>query len=295
MGKNTQTMKIPAKYTTPLAYHPKTGKPVFLMAGGVDDPANPVHPTDPPNGEQQAAPPQSGDDVFTKADLEAAIERAREQEKSKLYGKVESLNSKLTEFEQREAERIAAEEAARQAAEEKARLAEEEQMSAKELLARKEQEWQQRLQETEQTLTQRLAEVEQQRQQEQALLEQERKFNEVQAHKARLLDENRDNIAPQFLDFIGGSTIEEVERAVATAVAKSQEIVAEIQQAQTQFRAAQRGVSSNGYAPVGPMETGSATREYSPEEIRSMSPQQYAEFRQKIGIGGGGNNRGLFG
>lgn len=287
----TNTLMIPKRFTTPIGFNPKTGKPLYLMAGGVDDPANPVVI---PEG-QQGTTLTPADEVFTKADIEAAMEKAREQEKSKLYGKVNTLTEQLSEWETRAAEQASAEEAARREAEAATRTAEEEQMDAKSLLARKEQEWQDRLQQTEQSFNARLAEVEQSRQQEQALLEQERRFNEVQSHKAAALEANRDNIAPQFIDFINGSTVEEIDHAVAQAVSKSQEIIAEIQQAQQQFRAGQRGVSSNGYAPVGPMETGSATRDYSPEEIRAMSPQQYAEFRQKIGIGGAGNNRGLFG
>lgn len=294
MGRNT--LMIPKKYTTPLGYNPKTGKPLFLMAGGQDDPSNPVvvvdGQQDPP---KQEAPKAPGDDVFTKAQLQEAVEKAREQEKSKLYGRVDSLTNKLSEWEQRDKERLAAEEAQRKEAEEAARREEEDQLSAKELLARKEQEWQARLQETQQSFEQQLSQLEQQRAQEQALLEQQRNFHALQAHRSAALEANKDQIAPQFVDFIRGNTPEEIDAAVATAVAKSQEIVAEIQQAQQNLRAQQRGVSSTGYAPVGPMETGSQTRDYSPEEIRNMSPQQYAEFRQKIGIGGGGNNRGLFG
>lgn len=264
------------------------GYTMTLDTGTAPDPAAP--PATPP------APP-SGDEVFTKADLEAAIEKARTQEKDKVYGRLNTLQEQLAEVNKREQERQAAEEAARAKAEEESRRKEEENLSAKELLARKEQEWQERLNSTTQTFEQRMAQLQTEREQERALLEKDRELAALQAYTQKRLGEETENIAPQLVDFIRGNSAEEIEQSIAVAKAKSQEIIQAVQQAQVAARSQQRGVSSTGYAPVGPMEVEGGSRQYSAEDIRNMNVEEYAKFRQSVpGLGNAtSNNRGLFG
>ena len=286
----------PEKYSTPIGFR-KDGRPIYLMAGGsVDSLENPVPGETAPNPTPGAAPVQHGDEVFTKADLEAAIENARKQEKDKVYGRLNTLQEQLAEVNRREQERQQAEEAARAKAEEEARRKEEENLSAKELLARKEQEWQERLNSTTQTFEQKMAQIQAEREQERALLEKDRELAALQAFTQRRLAEEADSIAPQLVDFIRGNSQEEIEQSIAVAKAKSQEIVQAVQAANTAARSQQRGVSSTGYAPVGPMEIEGGNRQYSAEDIRNMDVAEYAKFRQQIpGLGGASNNRGLFG
>ena len=256
-----------------------------------------LNPDDPNN--QVTDPPENltgqGEATFTQADLEAAIQKARQQEKDKLYGKVNGLEERLAEIANREAERVALEEAARREAEDKARVAEEENLSAKELLARREAEWQEQFNQSQRTLEERLAQIAQEREQEQALLAKERQFAELQTYKAQRLEQEKDTVAPQFHDFIGGSTPEEIEQSIAIAKAKSAEVAEQFQAAMQARQAQQRGVSVSGYAPVGPPDFEAGNRQYSAQDIENMSMEEYRKHRQNFIGQGASNNRGLFG
>lgn len=286
MGKNT--LNIPSKYTTPLGYR-KDGRPIFLIAGGDDNPNNPVPATSdqPPVGQ--------GETFFTKADIDAAVEKARQQEKEKLYGRIDSLNSKVTTWEQeRQAEREAAEEARKQA-EAEARRKEDENLSAKELLARKEQEWQQQIESVRKEQEERLNALQSEREQERALLEKEREFAALQAYTQKRLADESDSIAPQFHDFVSGRNQQEIDQAIEVAKAKSAEVAQQVQAALQQARSQQRGASVTGYAPVGPMDVEGGQRQLSAQDIANMPMDEYAKHRASLIGSGASNNVGLFG
>lgn len=285
----TNLLNIPSKYVSPLGYR-KDGRPFFLIAGGVDDPANPVTPA-------PVQPPVvgQGESFFTKADVDAAVEKARQQEKEKLYGRIDTLQTKFTTWEQeREAERAAAEEARKQA-EADARSKEEENLSAKELLARKEQEWQSQLESVRQAQEERINTLQAEREQERALLEKEREFASLQAYTQSRLAEESDSIAPQFHDFISGRTQQEIDQAIEVAKAKSAEVASQVQAALQAARGQQRGASVTGFAPVGPMDTEGGTRQFSAQDIANMDMAEYAKYRAGLIGSGASNNVGLFG
>lgn len=237
------------------------------------------------------------DKVFTQADIAAAVEKARAQEKDKLYGRLSNLESDLASFNAREQERQQAEAAAASAAEAEQRRLAEESMSAKELLAQKEREWQETLAAQRTETEQRFAQMAQEREQERALLEKEREFATLAAYTQKRIGEEQDTIAPQFVDFIQGSSPDEIESAIAVAKAKSAEIAEQVRSAAMAVQSQQRGVSATGYAPVGPLDSGDGSRQYSATDIAGMSMQEYAALRQKIpGLGQGApTNRGMFG
>lgn len=236
------------------------------------------------------------DKVFTKADIEAAVEKARSQEKDKLYGRLTGLEAQVTEVNQREQERIAAEQTAREAAEASARKAAEETMSARELFAVKEKEFSDRLAQVQSETEQRLSQITQERENERALLEKEREFATLQAYTQKRLAEESDSIAPQLVDFINGRSTEEIESSISVAKAKSAEIAEQVRAGLQAAQAQQRGTSVTGFAPVGPMEIGNGQRQYSAADIQNMDMAEYAKFRQQAGVGNGsGQNRGMFG
>lgn len=235
---------------------------------------------------------------FTAEDLE----RARQEEKQKVYSRLEqeaqarkALEDRVNALLQTEQEREAAAKAERERQEAEARAAAEAEMSAKDLLAQKEQEWREQQARLQTDWEQRFEQMAQERAQEQAMLEKEKELAALAAYTANRIAEERDNIAPQFIDFIAGNTQAEIDQSIERAKAKTAEIISEFQQAQTQQRAQQRGVAPTGYAPVGPLEVEGGQRQYSAEDIRGMSVQEYAKFRQQVGIGGSGQGRGLFG
>lgn len=242
--------------------------------------------------------PQADQFRFTADDLQ----KARSEEKDKLYARLEQEAQQRKALEDRVAGLLSAQQEKEAAEAERLRKAEAEakakaeaEMDARELLAQREREMNERLAQTQTDWESRFQTLAQEREQERALLEKDRQLAEIQAYATRRVAEEADNIAPELRDFISGNSPEEIERSIELVKAKSAEIANTVQNAMQQQRAAQRGVSPAGYAPVGPLEMESGQRQYSAEDIQNMDLQQYAEFRRKAGIGGQANNRGLFG
>lgn len=242
--------------------------------------------------------PQGNEYRFTVEDLE----KARREEKDKVYGRLDEEAKQRKALEEQvqallaaQQDKEQAEAEARRQAEDEARRAAEAELDARSLLEKREQEWNQRLAETQTDWEKKFEQIAQDRAAERAVLEKERELASLAAYTQQRVAQEQDSIAPQLLDFIGGNSPEEIDASIERAKAKSAEIVAALQQQQVQQRASQRGVAPTGYAPVGPMEVEGGQRNYSADDIRQMSVQEYAKFRQQAGIGGAGQGRGLFG
>lgn len=213
------------------------------------------------------------------------IEKARKEEKDKLYSRIDSMDTELKamreEREKREAaERKAAEDAA---AAQQARQAEE--MSAKELLAQKEQEW-----------NQRFSQIEAERQRSEAILEQERRLNELRSYRAERLDAEQENILPELRDLVTGNTEQEIEASLASLRERTERILGNVQAAQQQQRSGARGVPVTA-PPVGPMDNQPEYETVTAEDIRNMDMTQYSKYRERL-LGASSqarSNRGLFG
>src|SRR5437660_5876708 len=115
---------------------------------GVQVPVEPeVTPPPPPKGsgpEATTTPGKADNNHSTKTFTAEDIEKARKEEKDKLYKSIEDMKGQLAAITQEKAEREkAAKEAEKQAAQ-AAKAKAEEELSAKELLAKKEAEWEER-------------------------------------------------------------------------------------------------------------------------------------------------------
>lgn len=292
MGRNTPNGSIQAKVNEIMAGAKNHfGDGIFSMSLSTQVTPDPVVP-DPSQQHLPLTEPAQG--YFTQEQVNAMIERARQQEKDKVYGRLDTLQSQLSEIAKEREERQAAEEEARKRAEEEARRREEAELSAKDLLARKEQEWQSQLSTTQQSFEERLAQMQQEREQERALLEKEREFASLQAYTQQRLAQESDNIAPELADFVTGRTREEIDQSIEAVKAKSAAILEQVQAAQQAARAQQRGTSVSGFAPVGPMDVEAGQRTFSPQDIANMDMAEYAKYRSQF-IGQGAASRGLFG
>ena len=217
------------------------------------------------------------------------IARARAQEKEKLYPQVEKLKEELSLLKQREAEREAEE--ARRREERKKREAEaakkkkeeeEAELSAKELLIRKEQEL--------------LAQIEQERAEREralALLEQERRLQQLMQYRQQRLEQERDNIIPELLDLIQGNSENEIEQSISALKEKSARIFESVAQAGVQSRKEMVGARITSPAS-GPLDNDSEQRTYSPDDISKMSLADYAKNRAKLLGTGNNSGQGLF-
>jgi len=219
------------------------------------------------------------------------IAKAREQEKAKLYPQLEKMKEELASL-KREREEAAAREAERQAriAEEESRAAqlkkeqEENELSFKDLLKKKEQEFQSQLE------NERL-----ERERAIALLEQERKFQELMNYRQGRLEQERENIIPELIDLIEGNSADEIEQSIATLKEKSARILDSAQQAMQSARAQMAGPRVTAPA-AGPLDNDSSQQSFTPDSIRDMSLADYAKQRAKL-LGNAASNRGqgLFG
>ena len=219
------------------------------------------------------------------------LAKAREQEKAKLYPQMEKMKEELASLKKAREEQATkeAEREAKRAAKEAERAAkakdkEEKELSFKELLTKKEQEFQSQLD------SERL-----EREKAFALLDMERKFQEVQNYRQSRLEQERDNIVPELIDLIQGNSQDEIEQSIAVLKEKSASISSSVQQAMQAAR--QQQVGARVTAPAsGPLDNDSDQQIATPDSIRDMSLADYAKQRAKL-LGNAASNRGqgLFG
>lgn len=246
-------------------------------------------PVEPPADPTPTAPVGTGDKFFTQEEVNAAIEKAREQEKNKLYPTISKADERaqameaqlkeLTAFRQKaekeETKRIKAIEDA-----EKAKA--EAEMSAKDLVAKRDEEF-----------NARLAQIQAENEQRIALMEQEVKFNQLQAYIQRRAAEESSTIVPELLDFINGNSPEEVDASIELLKAKSAAIAESARGARSAQLRQQPGVAPvagvNGVTPLDQP----GDRQLTAADIRGMSMQDFAALRQKINMPTG-SGRGLF-
>lgn len=292
--------------------------PKVLIDGNlVDVPADALFADDGQTPFAQQAPATP---VAAPALSEEAIAQITQQVAGELDSRLEGVNSRLedlsgtvgslTAAEQREKARLEQEQAALEAEQ---RRQEEEGLSAQELVARARAEWDNTLTQKEQEWNTRFTEQEQARQQAEALAQKEREFANLREYIAGQVEANKETIAPQLLQYIGGNTQEEVDASVARAVQTTNDILAEIQAAnggqqvdpaqvvvpqvpQQQVAAPQQAFVTRAAAGPGNFDpTGLGQQTLTPEQIANMPMSEYANLRSRMGIGGQGQNRGLFG
>jgi len=254
------------------------------------------------NGPVAPATPPPADPLSESRFTADDIQKARQEEKDKVYARLEqetaqrkAFEAQVTDLLKNQQEREASEAAARTAAEDEAKRKVEAEMSAKDLLAAREQELKSTLAQTQSEWEAKFAQMQEEREQERAILQKEKELSDLRAYTQQRVAAETDTIAPQLRDFITGNSREEIDQSIEIVKAKSQEIANAAKDAFQAARAAQRGVSPTGYAPVGPMETEGGTRTYSAEDISRMDMTEYAKLRQQIGLSDAGNNRGLYG
>jgi hypothetical protein len=283
MSLHTQGISLPAGT---ILGHRKDGRLIFNIAGGAPEPGEPVITI--PNTTVEATPPQTtAEPRFSAED----IQKARQEEKDKLYKKMQAIEDQNKTFlaeieEQRNAREAAkAQEAeAQRLAQEAAKAKAEEDLSARDLLAVKEQEW-----------SKRFEQIEQERDQERLVREKEAEFHNLQTYIQRRVGEESENIAPELLDLVTGNTPEQIEQSLTTLKAKTQAILDSVQQAAVQQRSQMRGVSPTGYSTTGPMDSEPGHKSYSVSDLKDMPMSEYAKIRGQLGVGqAANNNRGLY-
>lgn len=211
----------------------------------------------------------------------------RKQEKDKLYSEIEAQKAKTDEVTKRMEAFLAEAETARQsaaeqqaAADELRRQQEEAELSAKDLLARKEDEWNSKFNSFKSESEHRIQAIQDERDRAAEVLAKEQRYQELTTYKSRAIAAAGEALAPLFHDTISGSTEDEIDASISLFVTKSSAIIEASQHSAPAPRV--RGVSPIGAPPAGPLENQSGTREVSLAEIKAMDYNDYAKVREQL-------------
>jgi DNA repair exonuclease SbcCD ATPase subunit len=197
------------------------------------------------------------------------IERARQQEKEKLYPRIDEMQQQLRQLaEERQAEQAERTRLAEEA--EALRRAEEEKdMEIKDLMARRESEFQAQIDQ----LNQRY-------ETDRAVFERERTLHEAQQYRLQRIEQESEFILPELRDLIRGDTPEQVDASIEEMKLRSEAIFNNMTAAQQPQPF--RGVAMPSVPPVGPMEQMPSYESLSAEDIRTMSMDDYKRHREQL-------------
>lgn len=237
-------------------------------------PADPAPPTKTPPAAPEATDPAPAAPAPNtkpgKTFSEEDIAKARREEKDKLYPRLEGMENEVKTLREEREARIKADKEREAQAEAEAKRRAEEEMSLKELLVKKEEEWEGRFKS-----------IEDQRQRDLALLEQERRFTGLQEYRNRRMQEESEAIIPELVDLVAGNSEEEIEASIASLRERTERIVQQVAGVQQTQRTAMRG-SSVTAPPMGPLENEPGYQSMTPDDIRNMDMGTYAKMRDKL-------------
>jgi hypothetical protein len=212
------------------------------------------------------------------------LAKVRSQEKDKLYPQIESLKEELNSLRKEKEEEASRRNADAQAEAERARVEALSELDSKSYADA-------RLSE----LQEQLERERQERERAFALLEREKTYADLQAYRQQVIEQERDNIIPQLVDFIQGNSREELAESVERLKERSASILESAQSAMQNARKEMKGTSISA-PPAGPLETNSEQRSLTPQEIAAMSMNDYAKYRDRLmSDAARGKSRGLFG
>lgn len=215
------------------------------------------------------SPPNTNGNTSNFRFTDEDIEKARQQEKDKLYPRIEEMSAALKqlsaerEAEQAERTRLAEEaEAARRAKEES-------EMDLRQLFERREAEF-----------NAQINELSQRYDTDRAVFERERALQEAYAYRMARVEQESEYILPELRDLIGGDTPEAIDASIDEMKARSEAIFANM------AAAAQpqpfRGAAMPSVPPVGPMEQMPSQESLTADDIRTMDMDTYKRYREQL-------------
>lgn len=217
---------------------------------------------------------------------EDEVHKIRQQEKDKMYKRLEDADGRAKAMEEQLALLTREREQAIREAEERARKESEilrqreiEELSAKELLAKREDEFNQRINHVEQEWSQKFSEMEKDRQAKEAMLEKERYFQQVETYRNRRVQAEQEHIIPELIDLVTGNSEEEIENSIAVLRERSNAIIESIQRTSQPARPKGAPITA---PPTGPMDNQQDYQTLTAEDIRNMPMDQYVKMRDRL-------------
>jgi hypothetical protein len=207
--------------------------------------------------------------VFSQED----IDRIRQEERARVtteQARADQLENELAALRKADEDRQAAEAKTQREADRAKKKKEEEDMELRQLMERRDQEWEERL-----------SAEKAERERAFALLEQERQHAQLQTYLAQRMAVDGDKIAEELRDLVAGNTPEEIDASIALLIQKTDLIGNNVVNGLRQVNS-QRPTVGVTAPPVGPMETSQTTRTYTADELRALSPEDYAAQRDDL-------------
>ena len=279
----------PAAAAPPAAFDPQTGEPIAqppapapatdpagVWGQGVVPPAG-IQTVPAPTQQPPAAPQPPAGQPYVEIEgrryyTEEFLETARTQERDKMHGRLETIESELQQQrqEREERERQIREEAEQKAREEEAaRLAG---LSVEDRIVELQKSWEDRWNQRNEADARR-----------DALDAQERRYNELMSYRDRRIAEESALIHPTLVDLVaspdtGASSEQQIEESIAAMKARTDAIVGTVRQEQIDIRRQMPGVAPTGQPPA-PVDQTSGYQTISPADIAAMDPATYAKNR----------------
>lgn len=220
--------------------------------------------------------PAAGGGRFTEAD----IERARQQEKEKLYPRLEEMGNQLRALQEERAAEAAERQRLAEEAEAARRAQEEQEMDLRTLMERREQEFQTQI-----------SEINKRYDTDRAVFERERALAETQQYRLARIEQEAEFIFPELRDLVQGNTPEEVDQSIEALKLRTEAIYANMQAAQQPVPF--RGAAMPSAPAVGPLEQVPSQQQLTPDDIRSMDMDTYKRYRSQLLQATSPRNRGL--
>lgn len=220
--------------------------------------------------EAQPEPPDENGSAPSRIFDENDVARIRTEEKEKLYGRLSTQEAELKALRQEREERVKAEKAALASAEAERKAKEEEEMELRDLLDRREKEWEEKF-----------TGLRGQYETDKAVFEQERRFQALSEYRRDLVEANADSIMPELRDLVSGNTEEEILRSVEQMQQRTSAIMQNVSDGVAVQRQTMRGAAPTS-PPVGPMENEAANQMLTPEQIGAMDQSTYARYRERL-------------
>ncbi len=211
---------------------------------------------------KDAAPP--AEPTLTRADLEAALAKAREQEKSKLYKKLESTTAAHDEL----TSNLAEKEDALTKLQEKLRLIEDDKLTEQEKIHKQIE----GLTQSNEALKKQLDSVAS----EAARRIQE---SEIKAYRDRRLRESGVTLT----ELVAGNTAEEIDAAIAATEAREKEIFAQAAaEAEARIRGELQAAAPKPVSPKAPSASNSLLTNVDRKSVAKLDDAEYAKIRAKL-------------
>jgi DNA repair exonuclease SbcCD ATPase subunit len=239
-------------------------------------------PVEPVTEDQQGMKEAQQQKLFS----EDEVHKIRQQEKDKMYKRLEDADGRVKAMEEQLSIINAEREKAIKEAEERARKESEilrqrevEELSAKELLAKREDEFNQRINQVEEEWSRKFSELDAQRQAQEAILEKERYMQQLDTYRQRRLQDEQETIIPELRDLVSGNTEEEIESSISVLRERSNAIIESIQRASQPTRPKGAPVTA---PPTGPLENQQEYQTLTADDIRNMPMDQYVKMRDRL-------------